>query len=67
MKTNIAKMIPTLITIFKNLMIQMMMWQLMEIIFLRITKNIINSEMIYMVFLEYVTHMALNLMMYIRS
>ena len=36
MKTKIAKMIPMIPIIFKNLMIQMMMWPLMEIIFLPI-------------------------------
>ena len=33
MKTKIVKTIPMIPTIFKNLMIQMMMWPLMEIIF----------------------------------
>ena len=39
MKTKIAKMIPMIPKILKNLMIQMMMWRLMEIFFSKNNQN----------------------------
>ena len=64
-KTKIAKTIPMIPEIIKNLMTQMMMWPLMEIIILlRITNTIMYEALLWMFFLEFVIHLALNLMIY---